>query len=69
YKCCDSGTTEVNEIDKVGYWSIDKGDWCYIRECLSNTFGYPYEYPCCKSCDVSYVDNDGDWNIENNYWC
>jgi endo-1,4-beta-xylanase len=26
-------------------------------------------YQCCKSCNVEYKDNDGEWGIENNKWC
>ena len=26
-------------------------------------------YKCCTGCDVSYVDNDGEWGLENNEWC
>jgi len=28
------------------------------------------DYPCCSSCsNIYYVDNDGDWGVEYEYWC
>ncbi|KAG4101255.1 hypothetical protein H8356DRAFT_280328 [Neocallimastix lanati (nom. inval.)] len=26
-------------------------------------------YNCCKSCNVVYKDNDGEWGVENDKWC
>jgi len=26
-------------------------------------------YECCKTCDVSYTDDDGEWGIEDGQWC
>jgi len=26
-------------------------------------------YQCCKSCDVVFKDNDGEWGVENEKWC
>lgn len=25
-------------------------------------------YECCKTCDVSYTDDDGEWGIEDGQW-
>jgi len=40
--------------------------------CLSQSdkqcFSQP-EYPCCKSNEVAYSDESGDWGIENGKWC
>jgi len=30
----------------------------------------PQGWPCCSSCGVVYwIDEDGDWGVENNDWC
>ncbi|OUM70018.1 family 5 glycoside hydrolase [Piromyces sp. E2] len=33
--------------------------------CFSIRLGYN----CCNGCSVSYVDNDGQWGVENGNWC
>jgi len=33
--------------------------------CWSTKLGYK----CCTGCEVTFVDNDGEWGLENNEWC
>lgn len=35
------------------------------NSCWSLSLGYS----CCKGCEVSYTDGDGDWGYENGNWC
>ena len=35
------------------------------NSCWSSRLGYP----CCKSCNVVFTDNDGKWGVENDDWC
>jgi len=33
--------------------------------CFSINLGYK----CCSGCDIVYVDQDGNWGVENDQWC
>ncbi|ORX79374.1 hypothetical protein BCR32DRAFT_234193 [Anaeromyces robustus] len=35
------------------------------KKCWAEKLGYS----CCQGCHVIYVDNDGEWGVENNAWC
>lgn len=35
------------------------------EDCWSQKLGYA----CCEGCDVVFVDDDGNWGVENDEWC
>jgi len=35
----------------------------------ANCWSEKYGYPCCKNSEVYYVDEEGQWGIENDDWC
>jgi len=76
YPCCDKRITKVLSHDEYGDWGYDfkKKEWCGLtafveqkndEKCWSEQHGYP----CCKSCIVYEIDEDGQWGYENNHWC
>jgi len=41
-----------------------------VRDCFLNNVPKLKGYNCCKNtCNISYVDDDGNWGVENNNWC
>ena len=40
------------------------------RQCFLNNVPQLKGYNCCRNtCDISYVDEDGNWGVENGNWC
>jgi hypothetical protein len=37
----------------------------FAEQCWSKDLGYE----CCKSCEVKYTDDDGEWGVEGDDWC
>ncbi|OUM60950.1 Non-catalytic module family DOC2, partial [Piromyces sp. E2] len=76
YSCCSNPKAEVLYRDDDGIWSIENGEWCFIRRdeketpklirtCPSIEMGYP----CCKKQELVYTDTHGQWGIEDGNWC
>ncbi|ORX79741.1 hypothetical protein BCR32DRAFT_205283, partial [Anaeromyces robustus] len=68
YKCCSSPNAVLQLTDIFGYWSVEDGEWCFIRRrCFSEKLGFP----CCSdpSTVVVFVDESSEWGVENDGWC
>jgi len=57
----NSKTTTTTTASKT----TTKSNQATSDSCWSTKLGYK----CCKGCNVSYTDDDGDWGYENNDWC
>jgi len=79
YKCCSDAKKTVYYHDKDGDWSVENGDWCFIKKDEGDekenekekvkTCTYTGEYPICqKTTKVVYTDTEK-WGVENGKWC
>jgi len=67
-KCC-SKDIEVEYVDQIGNWGIEKDELCGIgyARCSFETIGYP----CCNSLNPEVVstDENGSWSYEDGEKC
>jgi len=72
YSCCTKSNPKIYYQDKDGDWSVEKGEWCYIKkeeEKETSTCQPKDGYPVCESTkEVVYTDSDK-WGVEHNQWC
>jgi hypothetical protein len=72
YPYCTGCESKYENED--GLWNYIDHTWCKVDEekCNSIATCEPVDgYPCCKdsSIPVIYIDDDGNWGVENNDWC
>ncbi|OUM63870.1 Non-catalytic module family DOC2, partial [Piromyces sp. E2] len=72
YPCCTKTSPKVYYHDKDGDWSVEKGDWCFIKkeEAPTTSNCQPKDgYPVCETTkEVVYTDSDK-WGVEHHQWC
>ncbi|ORX46904.1 hypothetical protein BCR36DRAFT_585009 [Piromyces finnis] len=78
YSCCSSGC-EVIYTDSDGTWGVENNQWCGCDASSSNATTpntcpstiTSQGYSCCSpnNCSIYYVDEAGNWGVENNQWC
>ena len=69
YPCCSKADAEVLYEDNDGQWSVENGDWCFIKKQEELRCDNIIGYPCCENNVIIYTDNEGEWGYENDNWC
>jgi len=60
----------TNEYKDNQTWSFEKAEDSTPEPEEPACWSEPLGYPCCSSCSyVYYVDDDGNWGVENDDWC
>jgi len=73
YPYCTECEANYKDINGLWFYSFSEDSWCKIEQknkCKDIICGPVKGYPCCNnSTEVSYLDADGEWGVENNKWC